>query len=161
MKIMSRREVSQKPCPRAAPLPAECCRRWQRPQPVAMGVTIRRTLQSPCKTGDQCNFHITDAERTAAFIRHSALAASGTRSSVLLPSKIVTDQLRCYSKTKAEIAQVANVKTVFVNANAGLQPDQKQPSAPHQGECRVACASMRALRSSHRVGPIRQRFARR
>src|SRR6202161_4953786 len=79
-----------------------------------------------------------------------------------VPRKIVTDQLRSYPAAKAEIAELANVKHVFVKAAARLNNRAENSHQPTRERER----RMRGFRDPNRTpkflscfGPIRQHFA--
>ena len=88
-----------------------------------------------------------------------------------VPRKIVTDQLRSYPAAKAEIAELASVKHVFVKAAARLNNRAENSHQPtRESERRIPqgdfLRGVRGFRDPKRTqtflssfGPIRQHFA--
>jgi putative transposase len=66
-----------------------------------------------------------------------------------VPRKIVTDQLRSYPAAKAEIAELANVKYMFVKAAARLNNRAENSHQPTRDRERGACVAF-ASRNAHR-----------
>jgi putative transposase len=78
-----------------------------------------------------------------------------------VPRKIVTDQLRRYLAPKAEIAELAHVKHLFVRAAARLNKRAENSHQPtRERERRVKCFRIpkRTQVFLSGVGPIRQHF---
>jgi hypothetical protein len=79
-----------------------------------------------------------------------------------VPRKIVTDQLRSYPAAKAEIAELANVKHVFVKAAARLNnraENGHQPTRECERRMRGFRDAKRTQKSLSCFGPIRLHFA--
>ena len=78
------------------------------------------------------------------------------------PRKIVTDQLRSYPAAKAEIAELANVRHVFVKACARVNnraENSHQPTRERERRMRGFRRPERAQAFLSSFGPIRQHFA--
>src|SRR5882672_10615116 len=79
-----------------------------------------------------------------------------------VPRKIVTDQLRSYPAARAEIAELANVKHVFVKASARLNnraENSHQPTRERERRMRGFRVPERTQAFLSNFGPIRQHFA--
>jgi putative transposase len=79
-----------------------------------------------------------------------------------VPRKIVTDQLRSYPATEAEIPELANVKHVFVKAAARLNnraENSHQPTRERERRMRGFRDPKRTQKFLSCFGPIRQHFA--
>jgi putative transposase len=79
-----------------------------------------------------------------------------------VPGKIVTDQLRSYPAAKAEIAELANVKHVFVKASARVNnraENSHQPTRERERRMRGFRDPKRTQAFLSSFGPIRQHFA--
>jgi putative transposase len=79
-----------------------------------------------------------------------------------VPRKIVTDQLRSYPAAKAEIAELANVKHVFVKAAARVNnraENSHQPTRERERRMRGFPDPKRTQKFLSCFGPIRQYFA--
>ncbi|KAG8148724.1 IS6 family transposase [Burkholderia catarinensis] len=77
------------------------------------------------------------------------------------PRKIVTDQLRSYRAAKAEIAELANVKHVFVKASARVNnraENSHQPTRERERRMRGFRVPQRTQAFLSSFGPIRQHF---
>ena len=78
------------------------------------------------------------------------------------PRKIVTDQLRSYPAAKAEIAQLANVRHVYVKASAFVNnraENSHQPTRERERRMRGFRRPERSQALLSSFGPIRQHFA--
>jgi putative transposase len=78
------------------------------------------------------------------------------------PRKIVTDQLRSYPAAKADIAELAQVKHVFVKAAARVNNRAENSHQPTRRRKRQMSGFREALRTQAFLscfGPIRQYFA--
>lgn len=78
------------------------------------------------------------------------------------PRKIVTDQLRSYPAAKAEIAQLADVRRVFVKASARVNnraENSHQPTHERERRMRGFRRPVRTQSFLSSFGPIRQHFA--
>ena len=78
------------------------------------------------------------------------------------PRKIITDQLRSYSAAKAEIAELANVRHVFVKACARVNnraENSHQPTRERERRMRGFPQPGRSQVFLSNFGPIRQHFA--
>lgn len=79
-----------------------------------------------------------------------------------VPRKIVTDQLRSYPAAKADIAELAQVKHVFVKAAARVNNRAENSHQPTRRRERQMCGFHDARRTKAFLscfGPIRQQFA--
>jgi putative transposase len=80
-----------------------------------------------------------------------------------VPRKIVTDQLRSYPAAKAEVAELAGVKHVFVKASARVNNRAENSHQPTRRRERQMQQGFRDPRRTQaflsRFGPIRQHFA--
>ena len=79
-----------------------------------------------------------------------------------VPRNIVTDQLRSYPAAKAEIAELAKVKYVFVKAEARLNnraENSHQPTRERERRMRDFRDPKRTQKFLSCFGPIRQHFA--
>lgn len=79
-----------------------------------------------------------------------------------VPRKIVTDQLRSYPAAKADIAELAGVKHVFVKAAARVNNRAENSHQPTRRRERAMNGFRDALRTQaflSSFGPIRQHFA--